>query len=422
MIDYSNLPHQDILCIDMKSFYASCSAVMRGLDPMTCYLAVVGNKEQPGSIVLAASPKLKKDFGIKSASSRLFDIPNDERIIIEEAKMSSYLQISTELINIFNKYAPMDDIHVYSVDESFIKVNGLKKLFGGPQEIAYLIKNEIYERFGLPCTIGIGPNMLMAKLALDLESKKAPNGVAEWTYEDIPVKLWTVSPLSKMWGIGRRMERNLNTMGIFSVGQLSKYPLEILEKKFGVMGNQLYHHAWGVDLSELGAPILQGQISFAKGQILLRDYQKESEIKTVMLEMCEEVARRARNANKAGRTITLGIGYSDTDFGGGFNRSCTIDEPTNVTMDIYRTCLKLFHQFYNGKSVRQISISLSKITDDTNLQLNLFEPDKSKLHDLGYVVDRIRDRFGSAALLRAVSFTEAGTSLKRAALVGGHKA
>ncbi|GIN84180.1 putative UV-damage repair protein UvrX [Heyndrickxia sporothermodurans] len=422
MIDYSNLPHQDILCIDMKSFYASCSAVMRGLDPMTCYLAVVGNKEQPGSIVLAASPKLKKDFGIKSASSRLFDIPNDERIIIEEAKMSSYLQISTELINIFNKYAPMDDIHVYSVDESFIKVNGLKKLFGGPQKIAYLIKNEIYERYGLPCTIGIGPNMLMAKLALDLESKKAPNGVAEWTYEDIPVKLWTVSPLSKMWGIGRRMERNLNTMGIFSVGQLAKYPLEILEKKFGVMGNQLYHHAWGVDLSELGAPILQGQISFAKGQILLRDYQKESEIKTVMLEMCEEVARRARNANKAGRTITLGIGYSDTDFGGGFNRSCTIDEPTNVTMDIYRTCLKLFHQFYNGKSVRQISISLSKITDDTNLQLNLFEPDKSKLHDLGYVVDQIRDRFGSAALLRAVSFTEAGTSLKRAALVGGHKA
>ncbi|MGE6260460.1 DNA polymerase thumb domain-containing protein [Heyndrickxia sporothermodurans] len=422
MIDYSNLPHQVILCIDMKSFYASCSAVMRGLDPMTCYLAVVGNKEQPGSIVLAASPKLKKDFGIKSASSRLFDIPNDERIIIEEAKMSSYLQISTELINIFNKYAPMDDIHVYSVDESFIKVNGLKKLFGGPQEIANLIKNEIYERFGLPCTIGIGPNMLMAKLALDLESKKAPNGVAEWTYEDIPVKLWTVSPLSKMWGIGRRMERNLNTMGIFSVGQLAKYPLEILEKKFGVMGNQLYHHAWGVDLSELGAPILQGQISFAKGQILLRDYQKESEIKTVMLEMCEEVARRARNANKAGRTITLGIGYSDTDFGGGFNRSCTIDEPTNVTMDIYRTCLKLFYQFYNGKSVRQISISLSKITDDTNLQLNLFEPDKSKLHDLGYVVDQIRDRFGSAALLRAVSFTEAGTSLKRAALVGGHKA
>lgn len=422
MINYSNLPHHDILCIDMKSFYASCSAVMLGLDPMECYLAVVGNKEQPGSIVLAASPKLKKDFGIKSASSRLFDIPKDERIIIEEAKMATYLQISTKLIKIFNKYAPMTDIHVYSVDESFIKVDGLKKLFGCPQEIAALIKNEILENFGLPCTIGIGPNMLMAKLALDLESKKAKNGIAVWTYEDIPNKLWTVSPLREMWGIGRRVEKRLNRMGIFSVGALAKYDLKLLEKEFGIMGNQLYHHAWGVDLSELGAPIIEGQISFAKGQILLRDYKEEHEIKAVILEMCEEVARRARSSKKAGRTISLGIGYSDSDFGGGFYRAHTISEPTNVTMDIYNECLKLFQQFYTGKNVRQISISLSKITDDTNLQLNLFEPNKSKLHDLGYVVDKIRNRYGSAALLRAVSYTNGGTALKRAALVGGHKA
>ncbi|MCM3237278.1 UV damage repair protein UvrX [Heyndrickxia oleronia] len=422
MINYDELPHNQILCIDMKSFYASCSAVMRGLDPMTCYLAVVGNKEQPGSIVLAASPRLKKEFGVKSASSRLFNIPDDKRIIIEEAKMSSYLKISTEIIKIFNRYAPMEDIHVYSVDESFIKVDGLKNLFGNAYTIAQMIKDEIYKNFGLPCTIGIGPNMLMAKLALDLESKKVPSGIAVWTYEDIPIKLWPVSPLSEMWGIGRRMERNLNRMGIFNVGQLAKYPLEMLEKKFGIIGNQLYHHAWGVDLSDLGAPLLQGQISYGKGQILLRDYKEEHEIKAVILEMCEEVARRARSAKKSGRTISLGIGYSDSDFGGGFHRSHTIDEPTNVTMDIYNECLKLFHQFYEGKSVRQISITLSKITDDVTLQLNLFEPDKLKLHDLGYVVDKIRDRFGSAALLRAVSFTEAGTSLKRSALVGGHKA
>ncbi|KHD86385.1 UV damage repair protein UvrX [Heyndrickxia ginsengihumi] len=421
MINYDELPHHSILCIDMKSFYASCAAIMRGLDPMECYLAVVGNLQQKGSVVLAASPKLKKDFGIKTGT-RLFEIPKDNRILIVEAQMASYLKTSTEIVKLFNQYAPKEDIHVYSVDESFIKVDGLRRLFGDPHTIAKKIKADIKTKFGLPCTIGIGPNMLMAKLALDLESKKAESGIAEWTYEDVQKKLWPVRPLSKMWGIGSRLEKTLNKMGIFSVGQLARHDLSLLEKKFGVMGNQLYHHAWGVDLSDLGAPILQGQISFGKSQILMRDYKKEHEIKTVILEMCEEVARRARKSRKAGRTISLGIGYSESEYGGGFYRSHTIDEPTNITMVIYKECLKLFRQYYTGKSVRQISISLSRVTDDTNLQLSLFEPWKDKQRDLAYVVDKIRDRFGSAAILRAVSYTEAGTALKRSKLVGGHKA
>lgn len=421
MINYDELPHHSILCIDMKSFYASCAAVMRGLDPLECYLAVVGSLQQKGSVVLAASPKLKKDFGIRTGS-RLFEIPKDDRIMIVEAQMAAYLKTSAAIIKLLNQYAPKEDIHIYSVDESFIKVDGLIRLFGNPSTIAMKIKNDIKETFGLPCTVGIGPNMLIAKLALDLESKKKKNGIAEWGYEDIQKKLWSVSPLSKMWGIGRKMERNLNRMGIFTVGALANHDLKLLEKKFGVIGNQLYHHAWGVDLSDLGAPILQGQISFGKSQILMRDYKKEHEIKTVMLEMCEEVARRARKSRKAGRTISLGISYSESEYGGGFYRSHTIDEPTNITMVIYEECLKLFRQHYSGKSVRQISISLSKVTDDANLQLSLFEPRRDKQRDLGYVVDKIRDRFGSAAILRAVSYTEAGTALKRSKLVGGHKA
>lgn len=130
--------------------------------------------------------------------------------------------------------------------------------------------------------------------------------------------MWNISPLREMWGIGRRVEKTLNGMGIFTVGQLARYDLAKLEKKFGIMGNQLYHHAWGIDLSEIGAPIMAGQISFGKSQILLRDYKEEKEIKHVVLEMCEEVARRARSHRKAGRTISFGLGYSQDEFGGGF--------------------------------------------------------------------------------------------------------
>jgi DNA polymerase V len=210
-------------------------------------------------------------------------------------------------------------------------------------------------------------------------------------------------------------------MGIFTVGQLARYDLEKLEKKFGIMGNQLYHHAWGIDLSEMGAPIMEGQISFGKSQILLRDYKEEEEIKQVVLEMCEEVARRARTHRKAGRTVSFGLGYSQDEFGGGFYRSRTIDQPTNITMDLYRVCLELFHENYEGKTVRQISISLGNITDDCEMQLSLFDLDGWKKRELGYTVDRIRSKFGGGALLRAVSYTSAGTAKHRATLVGGHK-
>ncbi|ALC90035.1 UV damage repair protein UvrX [Bacillus sp. FJAT-18017] len=418
MVDYSTMPQHKILCVDMKSFYASCAAVVEGLDPLGCYLAVVGDKEREGSVVLAASPLLKKEFGIKTGS-RKFEIPNDPRILVVEPKMGLFLRISTEITRVFHRYVPKEAIHVYSVDESFIKVDGAAKLWGDAQTIARKIKDDIEREFQLPCAIGIGPNMLMAKLCLDLDAKQ--HGIAEWTYDDVQTKLWNVSPLREMWGIGRRVEKTLNGMGIFTVGQLARYDLELLEKKFGIMGNQLYYHAWGVDLSDMGAPIMEGQISFGKGQILLRDYKDEEEIKHVILEMCEEVARRARAHRKAGRTITLGIGYSQDEFGGGFQRARTVSEPTNVTMDIYRVCLELFGENYSGKTVRQINITLGNIVDDTELQMSLFDMGASKRRDLGYVVDRIRNRYGSGALLRAVSYTSAGTAKHRATLLGGHK-
>jgi DNA polymerase V len=418
MVDYSALPQNKILCVDMKSFYASCSAVMLGLDPLTCYLVVAGNKDRNGSVVLAASPRMKKEFGIKTGS-RLFEVPDDPRIQVVEPKMATYLRISTEISRAFNRYVPKEALHTYSVDESFIKVDGASQLWGDAVTIAQKIKDDIEREFQLPCAVGIGPNMLLAKLCLDLEAKK--HGIAEWTYEDVQTKLWNVSPLREMWGIGRRVEKTLNGMGIFTVGQLARYDLERLEKKFGIMGNQLYYHAWGVDLSDLGAPIIAGQISFGKSQILLRDYKEVEEIKHVILEMCEEVARRARTHRKAGRTITLGVGYSQDELGGGFQRSRTIKQPTNVTMDLYRICLELFHEHYTGKTVRQISIAIGNIVDDHELQLDLFDMGAAKRRDLGYVVDSIRRRYGSGSLLRAVSYTAAGTAKHRATLVGGHK-
>lgn len=415
---YRTVKWKNILCIDMKSFYASCSALALGLDPLTCYLAVVADTERGGSVILAATPKLKKDFGLKTGS-RLFEVPKDPRIRLVNAQMATYLDTSAEITRFLMKYVPFEAIHVYSVDESFIQADGTERLWGSAEELAKRIKDDMLAEFGLTCSIGIGPNMLMSKLCLDIEAKK--KGVASWKFEDVQAKLWPLR-VKEMWGIGSRMEKRLNRLGIRTVGQLANFELSKLEKEFGIIGNQLYFHAWGVDLSTLGAPIVNGQISFGKGQILLRDYQGEEEIKCVVLEMCEEVARRARKSSCVGKTVHLGFGYSKTEMGGGFYRSVSLSEPTNLTMELYEACLYLMKEHYCGETVRQVTITLSNICADASVQLSLFDDTRPKKKDLGYVMDEIRDKYGSASLLRAVSYTEAGTARYRCTLLGGHKA
>lgn len=418
MIDYNKYPNKQIACIDMVSFYASCMASFHNLDVRTVPIAVVGNLQRKGSVVLAASPPMKKRFRVKTGT-RLFEIPNHSEIRLFEPKMAYFLEMSMAITRILHKYVPAEAIHVYSIDESFIDLTGTEKLWGDPVQTVKKIQAEILETLNLPSTVGMGPNMLLAKLALDLEAKKT--GFAKWTYDDVQTKLWPVSPLSDMWGIGSRIEKTLNNMGIFSVGDLARTELSRLEKKFGIMGNQYYYHAWGIDLSELGAPLIEGQVSYGKGQTLYRDYVTRESVLVVILEICEEVASRARVARKECRTVHLGIGYSKHSLGGGFSRSISIEEATNDTMKIYRTCVDLFDKFHDGRPVRKINISITNLEDETSMQLSFFDEHKLRNRKLGAVMDGIRNKYGSTAILRAVSLTEDGTAIGRSKLVGGHK-
>lgn len=411
-------PNRTIACIDMRSFYASCAALDQGLDPLQAYIAVVGNQERKGSVVLAASPRMKTEFGVRTGT-RLFEIPDDPRILLLEPKMGFFLDVSMAITELLAEYTRKKDIHVYSVDESFIDLTSVSALWGSPKTVVLHIQDAIMRQFGLPSAVGIGPNMLLAKLALDLEAKKT--GIAWWDYSDVPKKLWPVAPLSKMWGIGARTEHRLNGMGIFSVGDLAQSELTLLENEFGIMGHQLYQHAHGIDFSELGAPLVEGQVSYGKGQILYRDYITLEDIFAVVLEMCEDVAMRIREARMVGRTIHLSIGYSKTAFGGGFSRSRSINEATNETMRIYGVCQDLFHQYHQDKPVRQISLSITNLEDESSMQLSLFDERKWEKRRLGAAMDAIKRKYGPSAIYRAVSGTEAGTAIARTQLIGGHK-
>lgn len=419
-MNYEEMPNRPIMCIDMKCFYASCIAMLHGIDILETPVAVVANFDQPGSVVLAASPLMKEKYKIKTGSRR-YEIPKQPDIQLFEPKMSFFIQMSMTITKLIANYVPVDAIHVYSVDESFVDLTGTEKLWGSPEQAAREIQAAILDQYNVPSAVGLGPNMLMAKLALDLEAKKT--GFAEWTYDDIPKKLWPVRPLSEMWGIGKQMEANLNKLGIQTVGGLANANLNDLEEQFGVMGNQLYHHAWGIDLSKLGEPLItNGALSFGKGQMLMRDYHTRKDLSVVLLEMCEDVMKRARDAGFVGRTISLGLSYSRNAMTKGFHRSRTIDTPTNETLVMYKTCIELLDEHFAGEPARQLSVRISNLEREHSIQLDLFDERKPQRQLIGPTMDAIRNRFGATALLRAVSFTGAGTAIKRDRLVGGHLA
>ncbi|WP_334314213.1 Y-family DNA polymerase [Aneurinibacillus sp. Ricciae_BoGa-3] len=403
----------------MKSFYASAEAVKRGLDPLSAKLVVVGDVNRPGSVVLAASPIMKRDYGIKTGSRR-YEIPNDKDIIVVNANVGYYLNLSMEITKLFNQFVPYEAIHTYSIDESWVCTNGTQRLFGSRREVADRIQKELRDQTGLYCTIGIGDNTLLSKVVLDIHAKSSSSGIADCKYEDVQRLLWPV-PIKEFWGIGSRMERNLNRLGIRTIEHLAKFPREYLEKSFGIMVLQLQNHAWGIDNSEpMGYDPVNTEKGFSHGITLLRDYKME-EVKTVILELSEEVAKRTREAGKVGRTISLGIGYSRDEGEGGFSRSRTIDEATNVTMDIYEVCMQLFKENYRGDLIRNVYVSITKLDTDDGLQLNLFQ-DNSKKREVGFVMDSIRNRFGPTAILRASSYTDSGIMLQRANQIGRHRA
>jgi DNA polymerase V len=414
-MDYSAYPRNDVLCIDMRSFYASVEAVKLGLDPMKVMLAVVGDPNRSGSIVLAASPELKRKHGISNVS-RFFELPEDPDIHIVPAHMADYLRVSMEITRLINQYVPKEAIHQYSVDEVWVTVNGLQKLFGDRWEVARKLKTDILDSFGITSSIGIGDNKFLAKVVMDLHAKK--EGIAECKYEDVKERLWPF-PVEDIWGIGGRMKRNLNRMGIITLGQLARFSLEQLKKRFGVMGEQLYWHAWGIDLSPVFGDFTKTeQKGFGHGISLLRDYTKE-EVSVCILDLCEEVCRRARTANQVGKTIHLGIGYAK-ETGGGFSRSRSVSIPTNVTMDMYEMCMQLLHEFYDGESnIRRVYVTLDHLFEKGETQLSLFE-DRAKKTDIGYVMDAIRAKHGSTAILRASSYTNAGITIDRSKKIGGH--
>jgi len=414
---------KNIICIDLKSFYASVECSLLGLDPFKTPLVVADHARGGGSIVLAVTPYLKS-LGVPNRC-RIYELPKNIKIIFQKPRMEQYLEYSTKIIEIYLRFISEEDMYVYSIDEVFLDLTEYLDYYKKTDyEIAKMIMDEIYKETKVYSSCGIGPNMLMAKLALDIESKSAKNYIAKWGYENLPEKLWPVTPLSKMWGIGRNMEPRLNKMGFYKIGDIAASEPDKLNHRFGVLGKELYYHTHGIDMSLIQDKLKIKPVSKSYGtsQVLFRDYHKP-DIYQVIIEMVDDIARRLRISRKLAGTVHFGIAYSK-DAGGGFARQIKLEQPTSAESAIYQACLKLFDKHYENEPIRRVHVGVGGLTNKNDYQFSLFEDVEKivKEQQVFAAMDEIKIRFGKNSVNRTSTELPASTAKARNEMIGGHHA
>lgn len=408
-----------IFCIDQKSFYASIECVRRGVDPFTTPLVVVDTSRGPSTIVLAVSPYLKTK-GVPSRC-QLRDLPTNIPIIYAVPKMQDYIDVSCKIVGIFLNYISKEDLHVYSIDESFLDVTNYLKFYNKtPEQLARTIQKEILDTTGVTATCGIGDNLFLAKAALDNDAKKKPPYVAYWRQEDIREKLWPL-PVEDMWGIGDRMSNNLHALNIYTIKDLANFDLATLVKLFGLIGEEIYNHANGIDLSVIREEkhLESTMKSFSAGQVMYKDYNHET-IKTIMKEMIGEVCARMRSVNVVGQVAHLYLGYNDDKKS--LAHQIKLSEVSDDEHLIYNHLLHLLEKYHTNEPIRRIAVSIGGLEPKIYHSLSLFNNEDQKIKDekINVCLDKINTKFHRGTVYRAVSKLEEGTLLQRRNLIGGH--
>ena len=403
--------------IDLKSFYASCECAVRHLDIFKTPLVCCDPYRSESSIVMSVTPYLKERYGVSNVC-RKRDLPTIPGMIYAVPRMSYYLQVSSYVVSIFLKYVSYEDLHVYSVDESFLNLGPYIKMYGSPERMIQLIQQEIFNRLGLIATAGIGPNMFLAKIALDNEGKKKKPFLAHWTYEDVPTKLWKIKPIDKIWSIAEGTKNHLARIGINSLEGLAKANSKLLEREFGVMGLQLKNLANGRDDSDIREKVIPLNPSLSNGQTL-RKPLSPNECVLLLREMTDELAIRLRKENYLAGKIGVWANMEN----GSYSKEMTIPYPTDSTKELFQGVQHAFFEKIPCEKIYGLGISFGKLSKKQQVQLSLFEDvfQKEKEERFDDVMDKIRETYGRNAIFRCSALLENSTIRQRHMQIGGHR-
>jgi len=409
--------------IDLKSFYASCECASRGLDIFTTPLVVADASRTKATIIMSTTPYLKTKYGVPNVC-RWKDLPNIPGLILATPRMAYYIEMSSKIVSIFLDYVDEEDIHVYSIDESFLNIGPYLRAAGcDATTFVQRIQKRIKDETGLLATAGIGPNMFMAKACLDNEGKKKPPYVATWTMDDVKTKLWKIEKLTDIWGINVGISTRLNKIGIRTIQQLAEADSKLLEKEFGIMGDQLKDIANGIDESDIRVKHEPKEKSLSAGQTLIRDYNLK-ETRLVIRELNDDLCFRLRRSGRKTSLVSLAIVYSAIASERGFGKQVSLNIPTDDNDKIYKVLLDIFETCVKNKPIKQVYISFGKLSKYSFKQIDLADNEeaeikKEKIHK---ALDEITIMYGKNAVLRASALKEESTAIVRHTQIGGHKA
>jgi len=416
--------HNNIICIDLKSFFASVECAEMGWDPFKKLMVVADASRGEGSIILAVSPALKA-HGVPGRL-RIFELPRHLKKDIEIVKpnMRKYVDMSNKILSMYLRYFSVNDVLVYSIDEVFIDITSYTKLYKKtPYEITLMLLQNLRKEFKLYAAAGIGPNMLMAKLALDIEAKNNKDFIATWNYEDLPDKLWPMTDLTDIWGIGSGLSKRLNLLGIESMYDLAHYDVKKLVKHLGIMGEELFLHANGIDISRIQD---QGKLSKRKGysigSTLMQDTPKDI-TRVKLLDLVDEIVTRMRTDKKTSNVIHVYVRYAFKEGQPSFSMQRKLANHTLDYKVIKEAVLAIYDTHVLDLNIRKIGLACTNIDDFAGVQLDLFAQGSDATNvDLDFAYDKINGKFGKNTLVKASHLTKESSKLDRGKLIGGHNA
>ena len=411
------------ICIDLKSFYASVESVARGLDPFKTNLVVADPSRGNGAICLAITPAMKA-LGIKNRC-RIFEIPKNVEYITAVPRMKTYMKVSADIYSVYLRYVSPEDIHVYSIDECFIDATGYLSMYDKtPKQFAVMLMDAVFRETGICASAGIGTNLFLCKIALDITAKKVPDRIGFLDENEFKRTIWHHRPITDIWNIGRGIAKRLEKFGVYDLHGVTQLPEECLYREFGVNAKYIIDHANGRESCTIKDihGYTSKSTSLSNSQILFEDYKAEDAL-TVLKEMVDGLTLKIVEKHLVAQSVSLYIGYSK-DIAKPSGGTRKLDEYTNS----YKKIMTVFEELFFSTTkmslpVRKIGISFNNLKDESFASFSLFDDIKAgeKEKKLQEARLEIRNKFGKNAILKGISYTEKGTARERNKLVGGHK-
>lgn len=412
------------LCIDLKSFYASVECVERGLDPMTTNLVVADLERSEKTICLAITPAMKA-LGI-SNRCRVFEIPKGTEYIAAVPRMQLYIDYAAEIYSIYLKYISKDDIHVYSIDEVFMDVTDYLTLYGmSARELGQTIINEVYEKLGIRASCGIGTNLYLTKVALDISAKHAEDFIGELDEETYRETLWNHRPLTDFWRVGKGIAKRLESIGIYTMYDIAHANEDLLYRLFGIDAELLIDHAWGQE------PVTIADIKsyrsrtncISSGQVLACSYGFEDG-KLIVKEMADLMCLDLVEKGLVTKSITLHIGYDNRLNATPAHGTTQLPDKTSADILIIPVVEALYERIIDSTlTIKRVNITFNNVVPEEYHQYNFFADAESleKNRKLQEAVISIKHKFGKNAILKGMNLEEHATTRERNQQIGGHR-